>query len=209
MPRNGNQLRFHLHPVLDMGQLPLHICAKLRQTHGLSTTIIGGPMTDPYKTLNISKLASEKDVKSAFRKLAKAYHPDQNPDDPSAQDKFAKVNSAYELLSNKEKRGQFDRGEIDAAGNPKGFDFSSMGGGRGRAGGGINPEDILKEFMGGGRAQRGGFGGGGAAGFDPFGGGMGRGAPARARILWPPYSSPLSRHKRQVWCRSNSPVGAF
>ncbi len=144
-------------------------------------------MTDPYKTLKISKTASEKEVKSAFRKLAKTLHPDQNPDDPGAQDKFAKVNAAYELLSNKEKRAQYDRGEIDAQGNPKGFDFSNMGGARTRAGGSINPEDILKEFMGGGRAQRQGFGAGmgagmgAGAGWDPFGGGMPRGAPAKGK----------------------------
>ncbi|MCF6302046.1 MAG: J domain-containing protein [Devosiaceae bacterium] len=143
-------------------------------------------MTDPYKILKISKSASEKEVKSAFRKLAKALHPDQNPDDPSAQDKFAKVNAAYELLSNKEKRAQYDRGEIDAEGNPKGFDFSNMGGARSRSGGGINPEDILREFMGGGRAQRQGFGAGtstrAGAGWDPFGGeGMAQGAPAKGK----------------------------
>ncbi len=143
----------------------------------LPLTISGGRMNDPYKTLKITKAASEKDIKSAFRKLAKAYHPDQNPDDPSAQDKFAKVNAAYELLSNQEKRGQFDRGEIDAAGNPKGFDFSNMGGARGRTSGGINPEDILKEFMGGARGQR-----GGGASWDPFGGGgMPRGAPSKGK----------------------------
>lgn len=138
-------------------------------------------MTDPYKILKINKSATEKEVKSAFRKLAKAYHPDQNQDDPSAQAKFAEVNSAYELLSNKEKRGQFDRGEIDAAGNPKGFDFSGMGGGGARRAGGINPEDILKEFMGGGRTQR-----AGGAQWDPFGGGMPRGAPAKGKDFMAP-----------------------
>lgn len=145
-------------------------------------------MSDPYKTLKITKAASEKEVKSAFRTLAKALHPDQNPDDPGAQDKFAKVNSAYELLSNQEKRGQFDRGEIDSAGNPKGFDYSNMGSARGRAGGGINPEDILKEFMGGARGQR-----GGGAGWDPFGGGMPGGAPSKGKDFAAPVMVTLEQ----------------
>ena len=157
-------------------------------------------MTDPYKVLKINKSASEKEVKSAFRKLAKKYHPDQNQDDPSAQAKFAQVNSAYELLSNKEKRAQFDRGEIDEKGNPKGFDFSGMGGGGmgGMGGGfrqrtgGINPEDILKEFMGGGRSQRGGAG----AQWDPFGGGMPHGAPTKGKDFVAPVLVTLEQaHK--------------
>ena len=137
-------------------------------------------MRDPYSVLGIGKSATEKDIKSAYRKLAKAYHPDQNKDDPQAQTKFAEVTTAYELLSDKEKRGQFDRGEIDADGNPKypGFDFNQARGGAGRGqAGAFNAEDILKEFMGG-------FGGAGARragaqpgaqGFDPFSGaGAGR-----------------------------------
>lgn len=130
-------------------------------------------MRDPYTVLGVAKSAGEKDIKSAFRKLAKAFHPDQNQDDPNAQQKFAEANNAYDFLSNKEKRGQFDRGEIDADGNPKmgGFNFGQGRGAGARAGapGGVNPEDILKEFMGG-------MGGGRAraqtqagAGWDPFG----------------------------------------
>lgn len=130
-------------------------------------------MRDPYSVLGIGKTASEKDIKSAYRKLAKAYHPDQNPDDPKAQAKFAEVTGAYDLLADKEKRAQFDRGEIGADGNPKfpGFDPNSM---RGRGGGGpqggFNAEDILKEFMSGfgGANARGGPQPGGAQGFDPF-----------------------------------------
>jgi len=147
-------------------------------------------MSDPYSILKISKSASEKEVKSAFRKLAKTYHPDQNQDDPKAQAKFAEINSAYELLSNKEKRGQFDRGEIDAQGNPKmsGFNFSGMDGGQGRRTSGINPEDILKEFMGGmgagnagARSTRAGQTQQQAGGWDPFGGGMGGAAPTKGK----------------------------
>lgn len=114
-------------------------------------------MRDPYTVLGVARSASDKDIKSAYRKLAKTYHPDQNKSDPEAQAKFAEATAAYDLLSDAEKRGQYDRGEIDAEGNPKmaGFDFSGFSGGRRHAGGGaaggagFSAEDILKEFMGG------------------------------------------------------------
>jgi len=134
-------------------------------------------MRDPYTVLGVPRSASEKDIKSAYRKLAKQYHPDQNPDDPSAQAKFAEATNAYDLLTDAEKRGQFDRGEIDAEGNPRfaGFNPGAGRGARGgAAGGGFSAEDILKEFMSGfggqprGRAQPG--GGAGGAQWDPFGG---------------------------------------
>lgn len=147
-------------------------------------------MREPYTVLGVSKSASEKEIKSAYRKLAKSLHPDQNPDDKKAHDKFAEVTAAYDLLSDKTKRGQYDRGEIDAEGNPKfagfGFDPSGMRGARPGAGGGasgFNAEDILKEFMsgfGGARRQPGGnpFGGGGqGAGWDPFTGTSSGGVP--------------------------------
>src|SRR5690606_9521443 len=108
-------------------------------------------MRDPYTILGVSRSASEKDIKSAYRKLAKKYHPDQNPDDPSAHGKFAEATHAYDLLNDATKRAQFDRGEIDAEGNPR---FAGFGGGAGRAGarggagaGNFSAEDILKEFM--------------------------------------------------------------
>jgi len=143
-------------------------------------------MRDPYSVLGIGKSASEKDVKSAYRKLAKVYHPDKNKDDPQAKTKFSEVTAAYDLLSDKQKRGQFDRGEIDADGNPKypGFDFGQAQAGGGRAHAGTyNAEDILKEFMGG-------FGGAGARragaqpgaqGFDPFAGASARRGPANTK----------------------------
>lgn len=131
-------------------------------------------MRDPYQVLGVGKTASEKDIKSAYRKLAKAFHPDQNKDDPTAHAKFAEATNAYDLLSDPQKRQAFDRGEIDANGQPKmgGFDFSGMrGGGSARGASGINPEDILKEFMGGlggARTARGPQPG--AGGWDPFAG---------------------------------------
>lgn len=161
-------------------------------------------MRDPYTVLGVAKSASAADIKSAYRKLAKAYHPDQNKDDPNAQSKFAEVTSAYDFLSDKTKRGQYDRGEIDADGNPKfaGFDFAgarTRGGGRAGAAGGINPEDILKEFMGG-------FGGAqartaraGGGGWDPFAGGTQRQASAKGKDFAAPVSVTLEQaHKAET-----------
>lgn len=85
-------------------------------------------MRDPYEILGVARNASAKDIKSAFRKLAKKYHPDQSPDDPKAKDRFAEVNQAYEVLGDETKRGQFDRGEIDGAGKPRFADFGGGGG---------------------------------------------------------------------------------
>ena len=96
-------------------------------------------MRDPYSVLGVPKSVSEKDLKSAYRKLAKAHHPDQNQDDPKAHAKFAEISSAYDFLSDKDKRGAFDRGEIDADGNPRFGGFSRGAGGAprpGAAGGG-------------------------------------------------------------------------
>ncbi|NQT73140.1 MAG: J domain-containing protein [Chloroflexi bacterium] len=64
---------------------------------------------DYYKILGIDKKASEKDVKKAFRKLARQYHPDVNPDDPNAEAKFKEINEAYEVLKDKEKRQKYDQ----------------------------------------------------------------------------------------------------
>ena len=97
-------------------------------------------MRDPYTVLGVSKSASEAEVKSAFRKLAKRYHPDRAKDDPKAKEQFAEVNNAYEILGDKDKRAKFDRGEIDAEGKPRGFEGIPGGGGGGNPfGGGGNP----------------------------------------------------------------------
>jgi DnaJ-class molecular chaperone len=106
-------------------------------------------MRDPYTVLGVPRSVSEKDLKSAYRKLAKAHHPDQNKDDPKAQQKFAEISSAYDFLSDREKRAQYDRGEIDADGNPRFAGFSRSNGRRAGTGtaGGFSAEDILKEFM--------------------------------------------------------------
>ncbi|ASJ89760.1 DnaJ C-terminal domain-containing protein [Porphyrobacter sp. CACIAM 03H1] len=83
-------------------------------------------MRDPYSTLGVPRTASEQDIKSAYRKLAKELHPDRNKDNPKAAEKFSEVTRAYDLLSDKAKRAQFDRGEIDADGNPAN-PFAGMG----------------------------------------------------------------------------------
>ncbi|XUU61348.1 DnaJ C-terminal domain-containing protein [Erythrobacter sp. HA6-11] len=93
-------------------------------------------MSDPYQTLGVARTASEKEIKSAYRKLAKELHPDRNKDNPKASEKFSKVTNAYDLLSDKDKRAQFDRGEIDGDGNPT----NPFGGGFGGGGfGGAHP----------------------------------------------------------------------
>lgn len=132
-------------------------------------------MRDPYTVLGVPRSVNEKDLKAAYRKLAKAHHPDQNKDDPKAQAKFAEVSSAYDFLSDSEKRAQYDRGEIDADGQPRFAGFGRNGGARtagrgpGAGAGGFSAEDILKEFMSGfgGQPRQPGRGAG-AQSWDPF-----------------------------------------
>jgi DnaJ-class molecular chaperone len=148
-------------------------------------------MRDPYTVLGVPRSVSEKELKSAYRKLAKAHHPDQNQDDPKAQAKFAEISSAYDFLTDAEKRGAYDRGEIDADGQPKfaGFARGARGPRPGTASGAFSAEDILKEFMSGfgGQPPRGARPGGpGGAGWDPFtgaGAGAGPGGPRGASNL--------------------------
>jgi len=74
---------------------------------------------DLYARLGIKRGASEEEIKKAYRSLAKQLHPDRNKDNPKAAERFAQVTSAYDLLSDKDKRARYDRGEIDEEGNPK------------------------------------------------------------------------------------------
>ena len=73
-------------------------------------------MDDPYKVLGIESNATQAAIRAAYRKLAKRYHPDLNPGKPEAEERFKAINSAYDLLSDPDKRARFDRGEIDATG---------------------------------------------------------------------------------------------
>jgi len=110
---------------------------------------------DFYEILGIDRKADEGEIKKAYRKLALKYHPDKNPGDSAAEDKFKEAAEAYEVLSDSSKRAQYDRfghdGVRGAAGGGQGF-------------GGMNMEDIFSQFgdiFGGGFAGAGGFGGGG------------------------------------------------
>ncbi|MFC4291353.1 DnaJ C-terminal domain-containing protein [Sphingorhabdus arenilitoris] len=119
-------------------------------------------MTDPYSILGVSKGADEKAIKSAYRKLAKELHPDKNKDNKAASDRFSQVTQAYDLLSDKEKRAQYDRGEIDGDGNPRGPFGGGFGGGGPQGGfggfggqaGGVDLGDIFEGLFGGGGAAR-------------------------------------------------------
>ena len=93
-------------------------------------------MANPYSILGVAKSADEKAIKSAYRKLAKELHPDSNPENPRAAEKFSEVTRAYDLLSDKAKRAQFDRGEIDMNGDPVNPFAGGFGGGGPRPGGG-------------------------------------------------------------------------
>ncbi|PZO78927.1 MAG: molecular chaperone DnaJ [Mesorhizobium amorphae] len=112
-------------------------------------------MRDPYEVLGVSKDASAGEIKSAFRKLAKKYHPDQNPDDPKAKESFAAANQAYEILGDAEKRRSFDRGEIDGDGKERFHGFPGGSGGDPfagfrRGGGQAGPGGMRWEFRQGG-----------------------------------------------------------
>ena len=71
---------------------------------------------DPYKLLGVPKTASEADIRKAYRALAKKLHPDVNPGDAAAETRFKEVTAAYNLLSDKDLRAQYDSGQVDASG---------------------------------------------------------------------------------------------
>ena len=152
-------------------------------------------MADPYQTLGVAKGVSEADIKKAYRKLAKELHPDRNKDNPKASERFSQVTNAYDLLSDKDKRARFDRGEIDGDGNPAApFGFGGGGGGGPRPGGfgGQGPGGGFSSSFGGGEADMGdifeglfgGRGGGGGGFSSAFGGGGRRAAPKGANLAY-------------------------
>ena len=143
---------------------------------------------NPYKVLGISKTANEDEIKKAFNKRSKKYHPDRNKEDPRAKEKFEKVVNAYELLKDPERRRMYDMTGTDdpqQAGMGGGFGGGGFGGGFPGGGGfGINMDDLFNMGFGGGggRRQEGGrrqggqrtytFSFGGGAGGHPGGGGF-------------------------------------
>ena len=104
------------------------------------------PSKDYYKILGVDKNASDSDIKSAYRNMAKKYHPDLNPNNTEAAEKFKECNEAYEILSDKDKRARYDRGEMDFDGNYGGFNPFGGGGGFGGFG---DIFDMFSDFMGG------------------------------------------------------------
>jgi DnaJ-class molecular chaperone len=140
---------------------------------------------DPYSELGVSRSASPEDVRKAFRKLAKKYHPDANPGDAAAEERFKQVSAAFDIVGDPEKRRRFDGGEIDGDGRESafaGFENSPFSGAQGRGAGfeGLDLNDIFSEMFQsrGGRASAGG-GGGAGPGFGNF---QSRGRDIKARL---------------------------
>ena len=141
---------------------------------------------DPYQELGVARGASEDEIRKAFRKLAKQYHPDTNPGDAAAEERFKRVSAAFDIIGDPDKRKKFDAGEIDAEGHetmrgfgagwsPGGFEGGRRGASRAETFDGVDLGDILGEMFG-----RGGRGQGPGAG---FGGGFApRGADVRAKL---------------------------
>jgi DnaJ-class molecular chaperone len=153
--------------------------------------------SDPYQVLGVPRSASADDIRKAFRKLAKANHPDTNPNNKAAEERFKQVSAAFDILGDAPKKKKFDAGEIDADGRET-FGGFARGGGQGGAWGpppgggaygghgqsfeGVDLGDILGEMFGG-AGGRGGRGGGPAGGMGGgFGGFSQRGADVRARL---------------------------
>jgi curved DNA-binding protein len=158
---------------------------------------------DYYKILGVPKNATEKEIKKAYRKLARQYHPDANPNDPTAEEKFKEINEAYEVLSDPEKRKKYDqfgaqwKNFTGAGGRPEDFwrQWQGSAAGAGAPGGGyrtVSPEEFEEMFGGAGGFSdffealfgMGGRRGGRTGGFeDIFGGVYTTGAGARARPM--------------------------
>ena len=145
---------------------------------------------DPYQELGVARGASADEIRKSFRKLAKQLHPDQNPGDAKAEERFKRVSAAFDILGDPEKKPKFDRGEIDADGREtmRGFDPRGGGGGFGRregfGGGGFQGasgqfegadfEEILGDIF---------TRGGGGPGHNPFGRGFAqKGQDVRSKL---------------------------
>ena len=137
---------------------------------------------DLYQRLGLKRGASEADIKKAYRSLAKQLHPDRNKDNPDAAKRFGEITHAYDLLSDKDKRARYDRGEIDEEGNPK-MPFGSGFGGYSAGAGGPQPGGGPQGF------ENYNFGGADPADLsDLFDGLFGQAAAGRARGGGGPFS---------------------
>lgn len=129
-------------------------------------------MRDPYSVLGVAKNATEAEIKKAFRALAKKHHPDTKGGDAASAKRFQEISAAYDIVGDKEKRAKFDRGEIDANGNPR-YDAQGSGGGpfgggagagardfhftwsnQGETAEGFRADDIFADLFGGGGGRR-------------------------------------------------------
>jgi DnaJ-class molecular chaperone len=165
-------------------------------------------MADLYSQLGVKRDSSEADIKKAYRKLAKELHPDRNKNNPAASARFSKVTQAYDILTDKDKRARYDRGEIDEEGNPR-SPFGFGGGGPGAPGAGpggfrrgpapdigggeeIDLSELFDGLFGGAAGQKRG-GAGGPGGFGGFGGfGTRRSPPPPAKGADHAYRLPVS-----------------
>lgn len=154
---------------------------------------------DYYEILGVGRNASADEIKKAYRQLAIKFHPDKNPNDPSAEEKFKEAAEAYEVLSNQDKKARYDQ-----------FGHQGVGGNGGFSGGGMNMEDIFSQF---GDV----FSGSGFEGF--FGGGGGRGRGTRQgsnlriklKLTLEEASNGVEKKikvKRNVNCKTCSGTGA-
>ena len=164
---------------------------------------------DLYQQLGVKRGASEAEVKKAYRSLAKQLHPDRNKDNPKAAERFAKVTQAYDILSDKDRRAQYDRGEIDEDGNPRmpfGGGFGGGGASAERRGSGRRrvrrvrrsrrgaiSRDLFEGLFG---AATGGGGGGGFEGFGRRGRAPQKGADVAYRLKVPFIDAATSKPQR-------------
>ncbi|RMF43762.1 MAG: molecular chaperone DnaJ [Planctomycetota bacterium] len=141
-PKSDGRIEFSGH-----GSTSAHAASYSKQRTAREKRIVStSTKEDLYDLLGVSRDATQDEIQKAYRKMALKYHPDKNPDDPKAAEKFKKVSEAYEILSDPEKRASYDRGGMDATGF-QGFHsneeiYSQFG-------------DIFGDLFGGGRATRG------------------------------------------------------